>query len=211
MSRISIRHCWKPSHRAPVTLTNTTLTKKTSAWVNASEFTFQMPIISDLGNYVQGNAASRLVILQDPSTERLEDEEPDPTIVKFVRNGLEDTTAKIASSFTRSAMARSNTTANGTVLSAKVYVTVNWLWITLPAALVVLSVTFLLLTILTNRRQRLRLWKTSLLAVLFHGLDGWTSMDDKHATVSQMERTAQGLEVKLETPGDGKGLMLEKY
>lgn len=211
MSRIGIRHCWKPSHRAPVTLTNTTLTKTTSAWVNASEFTFQMPIISDLGNYVQGDAASRLVILQDPSTERLEDEEPDPTIVKFVRNGLEDTTSKIASSFTRSAMARSNTTANGTVLSAKVYVTVNWLWIILPAALVVLSVAFLLLTILTNRRQRLRLWKTSLLAVLFHGLDGWTSMDDKHATVSQMERTAQSLEVKLKTPGDGKGLMLEKY
>lgn len=211
MSRIGIEHCWKPTHGAPVTLTNTTVANKTSAWVNASEFAFQMPAISNLGNYVQGDAASRLVIHQDPSTEHPQDEEPDPTIVKFVKNGLEDTTSKIASSFTRSAMAHSNTTANGTVLSAKVYVSVNWLWIILPAALVVLSVVFLLLTILTNKRQRLRLWKTSLLAVLFHGLDGWTSVDDKHATVSQMERSARSLEVELKTPGDGKGLMLERY
>ena len=108
-------------------------------------------------------------------------------------------------------MAHSKNTANGTVLSAKVYVSVNWLWIILPAALVVLSVAFQLLTILTNKRQRLQLWKTSLLAVLFHGLDSWTSVDDKHATMSQMERRAQSLEVELKTPGDGKCLILERY
>ncbi|KAL4887793.1 hypothetical protein BDV59DRAFT_196983 [Aspergillus ambiguus] len=190
MSRIGIDFCWKPTHRAPVILTNTTFTNTTSAWVNASEFAFEMPGISTLGNYVGGDAASRLVIRQDSSSKYPGYGEPDPNILKFIKNGLEDTTGKIASSFTRSAMAHSNTTVNGIVFSAKVYVSVNWPWIILPAALMVLSVAFLL-----------RLWKTSLLAVLFHGLDGWTSMDDRHATVSQMERTAHSLE----------SLLLEKY
>ena len=202
--------CWKPSHRHPVTLTKATITNTTSVWLNASEFAFEIPQIVALGIYTQGNAASRIVVRQDSSTEYPGYEDPDPVILKFVKNGLEETTQRIASSFTRSAMAHSNFTVKGTVFTAKLFVSVNWPLITLPAALIVLSVIFLLSTILTNRRQRLRLWKTSLLAVLFHGLDGWTSVDDRNATVSQMERTAHNLDVELKSPGDGKSLMLEQ-
>lgn len=204
LGSMGLSRFWKPANRPGTDLTPT---NTSSIWLNASEFAFEPPALTVLSSYIEGDSASRLLITQN-SSQDLGYEETDPAILKTIENGLDHTMGKIASSLTRSAMKHSNTQVNGTISSAKVYVSVNWAWITLPAALQALGVTFLVLTILTNRRRRLQLWKTSLLAVLFHGLDGWRSVDDRHATVSQMEWDAQGLEVELKAAGEGKDLML---
>jgi hypothetical protein len=78
----------------------------------------------------------------------------------------------VADSATRSALRASNVTEYRTVASAKVYVRVSWGWLVLPTVLVVTGLVFLGSSVIVNRGQGLRLWKSSVLAVLFHGLDG---------------------------------------
>lgn len=61
--------------------------------------------------------------------------------------------------------------AIGTVWENQTCVRVNWPWITLPAALLLLTIVFLVLTSLRTSLARGLIWKSSLLAVLFNGLD----------------------------------------
>jgi hypothetical protein len=94
----------------------------------------------------------------------------------------------------------------------EIYVSVRWLWLVFPSALVALGVVFLGLTMLTNRRRGLRLWKSSILAILFHGLEGFIGEDededDRFATASRMDRAARGMEVSLEVVERRKRLVL---
>ncbi|KAL4877525.1 hypothetical protein BJY04DRAFT_222079 [Aspergillus karnatakaensis] len=105
-------------------------------------------------------------------------------------------------------------TVDGTAYVMEVYVSVNWRWFSLPAALIALAIVFLLATMLINRRQRLHLWKSSLLAVLFHGLNDLGNEaaygDDKTVTANQMEKTAKGIQVRLRSVDVQRGLMLER-
>jgi hypothetical protein len=103
----------------------------------------------------------------------------DSTAAKVLRDGLEKSMSNIAASLNRAVLLSSNQSVYGTVFQGETYVSVNWIWILLPTALVLLSVCFLLLTILANRLQRLHLWKSSILAVLFHGLDEVEFSDDE--------------------------------
>lgn len=76
---------------------------------------------------------------------------------------------------------------------------VQWPWLAYPAALLVLTFVFLLATIVQSAcYSRKRIWKSSPLALLFHGLD--TDMREKFRFVDrteEMEQTAKGLPVRL--------------
>ncbi|KAK2608337.1 hypothetical protein N8I77_006955 [Diaporthe amygdali] len=67
--------------------------------------------------------------------------------------------------------------AIGTVWETQTCVHVNWAWISLPAGLLLLTIVFLLLTVLRTNSKRVRPWKSSMLAVLFNGLDLHTRED----------------------------------
>ncbi|KAL3485459.1 hypothetical protein BJX62DRAFT_217194 [Aspergillus germanicus] len=60
-----------------------------------------------------------------------------------------------------------------------------------------------------NRQQRLKLWKSSVLAVLFHGLKnlGTETGEFRAKTVDQMDRTAERIRVRLRIVDSKKGLM----
>jgi hypothetical protein len=77
---------------------------------------------------------------------------------------------------------------------------VRWPWLAYPAALLALTVVFLLATIVQSASySRNWVWKSSPLALLFHGLD--TDLREKFrlvASTEAMEQTAKGLSVKLE-------------
>ncbi|KAH0424302.1 hypothetical protein CcaCcLH18_11653 [Colletotrichum camelliae] len=61
--------------------------------------------------------------------------------------------------------------ARGVVWEQQTCVHVNWAWLALPAAMVLLTAVFLTLTVIqTSASERLP-WKSSMLAVLFNGLD----------------------------------------
>ena len=98
-------------------------------------------------------------------------ETPEPSVARIISKGLERVMRDVAASFTKAGLEASNFTAdNGTVFVSEVYVSVDWAWLVLPGALVMIGIVFLVLTILANRQQRLFLWKSSILPVLFHGL-----------------------------------------
>ncbi|KAL2795139.1 hypothetical protein BJX66DRAFT_337144 [Aspergillus keveii] len=77
----------------------------------------------------------------------------------------------VAASLTQLGRDRANSTVRGTASVSQAYVRVNWVWISLPATVVVLTLVFLVLTLLANREQGAELWKSSILPVLYHGLD----------------------------------------
>ncbi|KAL4883884.1 hypothetical protein BJY04DRAFT_215776 [Aspergillus karnatakaensis] len=138
-----------------------------------------------------------------------------PTVNRIISSGLETIMANVAASFTKAAHAASSHTVTGTAYVTEVYVSVNWVWFASPAGLVALGILFLILTVFTNRQRGLHFWKSSLLAMLFHGLDelgseNWVACGDrKTMTVDQMEETAQGIQVRLRNVNVHRGLMLD--
>ena len=89
--------------------------------------------------------------------------------------------------------------AIGAVWWSSTCVEVQWAWLSLHALLVVLCIIFLLLTMLVNSRHaRGRLWMSSPLALMYHGLDGPTA--EKVGVidaVDNMEERARMLRVHL--------------
>lgn len=61
--------------------------------------------------------------------------------------------------------------AYGQVWETQTCVYVNWSWLGLPAGLLLLTIVFLCLTMLKTRSRQARVWKSSVFAVLFSGLD----------------------------------------
>jgi hypothetical protein len=62
----------------------------------------------------------------------------------------------------------------GTAYEMRTYVHIRWGWIALPAVVVLMTGAFLASAMLRSRTTRTKLWKSSALAMLFHGLDGDT-------------------------------------
>lgn len=60
----------------------------------------------------------------------------------------------------------------GTAYEMSTYVHIQWGWITLPAIVVLMTGTFLAAAMFKSRSTKTKLWKSSALAMLFHGLDG---------------------------------------
>ncbi|KAJ0423352.1 hypothetical protein BJY00DRAFT_310477 [Aspergillus carlsbadensis] len=116
----------------------------------------------------------------------------------------------VAASLTQLGRDRANSTLRGTASVSEAYVRVNWIWISLPATVVVLTLLFLVLTLLANRVHGAELWKSSILPVLYHGLDEsalWQS--EQYKTASRMEACAQQVEVRLQPAGRVNRLILK--
>ncbi|KAL4902142.1 hypothetical protein BDW74DRAFT_158699 [Aspergillus multicolor] len=203
--------CWKPgSAELPTGFSN--LTERT--WVNTSAFSFfSLPGYWVFANYLAREGNMTISFGKHPGWKVWDvPSRHDPPVGQILNIDLEKVMGRITTSFTRAALAMSNQTYYGTVYVGEVYVVVHWMWILLPAALVLLTLCFLAITILANRRQRLRLWKTSILAVPFHGLINFEDGDDdaKYDTAVQMERAAEGMQVRLKRGEDPRRLVLDR-
>ncbi|KAK2756887.1 hypothetical protein CKAH01_17074 [Colletotrichum kahawae] len=94
--------------------------------------------------------------------------------------------------------------ASGTVKGMETCVYVEWGWIVYPAALLVLQAVFSVMVLAGPRITRSRgglgdsAWKSSPLALLFHGLDGDVRREFADMTsVNQMNKVAQEVKVQL--------------
>lgn len=97
----------------------------------------------------------------------------------------------------------SNLTVQGQSGSMEMYIRVSWLWLLLPGFSVILGTFLLVSVMITTRKHKLPIWKTSELALLFHGFDfplGDTVESDK---VSEMEDVALALQVGLGRNSNG--------
>ncbi|KAI9890983.1 MAG: hypothetical protein M1814_003484 [Vezdaea aestivalis] len=88
----------------------------------------------------------------------------------------------------------------GQVMLADTCIDVRWGWIALPAAVALLTLLLLIPAVVLGRAARSQpAWKSSALAVLFHGLDDTAELASKAPllTAAEMEKEARGLWVRL--------------
>ena len=115
----------------------------------------------------------------------------------------------IATALTNYFRDSSNVTVTGKAGKSESYVHINWAWITFPALLVVAGIIFLLLAMFETKRRGARVWKTSELALLFHGLEKSDQDLDAPNRSSEMEHVASGIRVKMAKTLNG-GLILRR-
>nr|WDW19291.1 DUF3176 [Penicillium meliponae] len=128
--------------------------------------------------------------------------------------GVEPMARSIASSLSALARSMSNIPIYGVVSIQQSYVAVKWEWMTLPAVLLVAGILLLIATAFTSTRGDVRLWKSSALPLIFHGLDpGFVSEkivteDGQCEAVSKMEEMAENITVYLGVSSEAGRTML---
>lgn len=113
-----------------------------------------------------------------------------------------DMMTNIASSMTSAMMNNADDPLVGIGYSEEVYIRVRWPWLILPAALVLSTMALLILVMVKSSSSRVVLWKSSLLALMFHG-PGLT--DEDHISlhkVTQMETRAKQIQVEMLGPSE---------
>ena len=94
------------------------------------------------------------------------------------------------------------TWTNGTILK------VRWAWLALPCALLAGTLVFLGFTIMVTRKQQMGIWKSSSLALLFHGLEERSAeVTEDLGHVVGMEEKSERTWVRLVDEGEGARLV----
>ncbi|KAJ5087256.1 hypothetical protein N7456_010872 [Penicillium angulare] len=130
---------------------------------------------------------------------------------KVLADGLEPTMRNVASTLSSYARQISNSTVLGTAFTTESYVNVRWVYLTLPAALIVFGIALLGLTAFISSHGKSNLWKTSVLPFLYHGLeDVPTTEDDRLESVSKMEKVADNMKVNLGSSATDSRLLIRR-
>lgn len=96
----------------------------------------------------------------------------------------------------------------GQAFNFESYVHVRWAWLTLPITVVVLTAVFLVAAIYRSRQSKTKLWKSSALAMLFHGLDRETREQfARLGTLNDQKKQARDVRVRLDEDGDEGSLL----
>lgn len=94
----------------------------------------------------------------------------------------------------------------GKALTAVSIVHIRWRWMVLPMVMEVLGIVFFVAILVVGKRSQARLWKTSSLAALFHGVvleGGEEEVEVEVETIWDMEWKAKRMWVRLESEGIG--------
>ena len=120
--------------------------------------------------------------------------------------------SNLATSMTNNIRQQNNSGSDpcsGLAMKTETYVKVRWAWFAYPAAVLVLSLVYLAGTIIESTQRDVDIWKSSNIALLFHGKVMGLEKP-KEITVEAMSRmgpTAAAIEVEL-VQTDGRGWML---
>jgi hypothetical protein len=101
----------------------------------------------------------------------------------------------------------STTLVNGTSYTQQIFVSIQWAWISLPFALLILALLFLMGVAHSTRMAGLQPWKGSSIATLFHGLHHLND-DEVHCLIQQhvMDEAAVEIQAILRMDEDGQFL-----
>ncbi|KAE8317120.1 hypothetical protein BDV41DRAFT_573224 [Aspergillus transmontanensis] len=125
---------------------------------------------------------------------------PSPSMKRVMTSGLDVVLKNIAASLSKYSLDSSNFTVHGAAKVPEVYVPVDWRFLSLPVAVLLLGLVFIVSTILINRNMKAVIWKSSLLPVLYHGLRD-ADIRGEYITISSMEQAAQSTHAQFETHG----------
>jgi hypothetical protein len=91
--------------------------------------------------------------------------------------------------------------AKGTALAMETYVHVRWAWLTLPVMRVISALFLLVSVILETKKQGAMVWKSSVLAYLFHGLEKTSVEETSKKELSEMADAAKRMRVMIGRDG----------
>ena len=126
----------------------------------------------------------------------------------YASSNISMTMDNVATAMTNYFRDSSNDTITGQAGQTELFVHVTWPWITLPASLVLAGTIFLMLAMYQTKRLKASIWKTSELALLFHGSE--ESYPDLNASLdrsSEMKNAALGIKTKMEKSSSGKWVL----
>lgn len=108
----------------------------------------------------------------------------------------------IGLSMTSALMNEGNQTQMGTETDEVVFINVHWPWLILPAGLVLSTSVLLFLVMARSSRNKIMIWKSSALALVFHG-PNLSDRDDVQAhRVTEMEIKAKRTKVEMLSSGE---------
>ena len=132
-------------------------------------------------------------------------------VEEIARVGLGTIVGNVAAALTQLGLDQTDATVSGTIGVSEVYVDVRWKWFMLPCLLELAGISFLLVTILVSKYQNVPTWKSSLYALLYHGLE--REVLHEHAiedTVSGMRQRARSVNVRLKMSDNGDRVALRR-
>ena len=100
------------------------------------------------------------------------------------------------------------THAIGTAWGNQAFVHVRWPWLFAPAVMVILTLAFLIVVMVQNDRRKCCVWKSSILASIYHGLE--RRPDELVEQATEMEHAAKKVEVNLNRSDDGRLALLAR-
>jgi hypothetical protein len=110
----------------------------------------------------------------------------------------------LAASMTKNVRtSRNATSVYGQAITNVTYVKVHWGWLSLLVITTGMSIVFLFIVIISSHLSTTFLWKSNSLALLFHGLDGWSSTELDATKVATMTRMAKTMDGQLKRDSDG--------
>jgi hypothetical protein len=121
----------------------------------------------------------------------------------FKDRDISQTFSRIAVSMTESIwMSNSSRIVHGNALSDQTYVEVRWEWMAIPLIVLVFAIVLLIITIFVNSKQGTRIWKSSAVALLVHGMHGWSEQElAAMKSLEEMNYFAAGAKAKLGREG----------
>jgi hypothetical protein len=163
---------------------------------DAGNFSVGINIEADLVGYLSSGLSFNMSTVPDPS---LSPKLPAYSQVFYENANTSGIIEDIAASVTdRIRHNGGNVFASGVTLRPLTYIRVDWYWIILPVASVLLSVVALVMTIWENQRRGAPLWKSGLMPLLFHGLEGWSREELRVKDVRGMDGTAKRMRTRME-------------
>ncbi|KAI0102619.1 hypothetical protein GGR51DRAFT_527087 [Nemania sp. FL0031] len=96
-----------------------------------------------------------------------------------------------------------STYVKGAVWAQETFIYIQWVWLSLPIILVLLSIAVLAAIAYSAHRSNVPLWKSSILPIVFHGIEAWDTevvQDMRMGLLEErrtMEQRAQWLNVSL--------------
>lgn len=117
----------------------------------------------------------------------------------------------IAIALTNYGLQTTNDTVQGVALAEESYLRVGWQWIALPALLELAVLVMLAMTIVQCRREDIPQWKSSVLALIYHGADRLRAQESLATErLSSIEATAKITDVQLVRTENGVNILSKR-
>ncbi|KAI8627981.1 hypothetical protein F5Y19DRAFT_439134 [Xylariaceae sp. FL1651] len=128
-------------------------------------------------------------------------------------NGLDMLMSDMATSMTVAFRSFSGAVpVSGYSISVESYVHVRWGFAVLPGVVVASTALFLAAAIYRTKRTHTKLWKSSALAMLFHGLDdNIREQFGRGGSLNDKKRQAKNVKVQLDESGDSGSLLRARF